>query len=422
MPVDHTIPDKPGTLVPFVAGAQHEAAKLPPECHSRIIQHIEAALHRQNRHLCCGKHLPSKYTKRKNGRTIFIHSMKPARYHRFTPPVAEATTQRGSLIRCGHLFDRCRATAALLTGTVFSSYREIVHSAGLYLLIIHIQVDRTTLNSHILLVECPDEQGLISRITGVLFRHDFNIESNHEFVDRTAGRFFMRTEFVGAPEAGPAVKEIESLLPQGARVRLAHRGDRKLVVLVTKEHHCLAELLIRHAYGELGASIEAVIGNHSVLAPLSAKFGVPFYHVPYEDRPVQKAEAEIQEVLSQYDPDYIVLAKFMRILTPEFIAQYPNRIINIHHSFLPAFVGAKPYQQAFERGVKIIGATAHFTTTDLDEGPIISQSVLPVHHSHSPEDMAQAGRDIEKLVLARALKLILEERVFLSGRRTIVFD
>jgi formyltetrahydrofolate deformylase len=271
-------------------------------------------------------------------------------------------------------------------------------------------------------VECPDEQGLISRITGVLHRHHFNIESNHEFVDRSAGRFFMRTEFIGSGEAGPAVEEIETLLPPGACVRLAHRGDRKIVVLVTREHHCLAELLVRHAYDELGASIEAVIGNHAVLAPLAAKFEIPFYHVPYEDRPPRKAEAELQEILSVYEPDYIVMAKFMRILTPEFIAQYPNRIINIHHSFLPAFVGARPYQQAFERGVKIIGATAHFTTTDLDEGPIISQSVIPVHHSHSPEDMAQAGRDIEKSVLARALKLILEERVFLSGKRTIVFD
>jgi formyltetrahydrofolate deformylase len=278
------------------------------------------------------------------------------------------------------------------------------------------------MNTHLLLVDCPDEPGLVSKITGVLYRHGLNVTSNHEFVDQNTAYFFMRTEFTAEEDPEPLVPEVRSILPQEARVRLVQPGDRRIVVLASREHHCLAELLIRHAYGELGASIVAVLSNHATLAPLAEKFGVPFHYASHEgfERPAH--EAEIHRLIEQYTPDYIVLAKYMRILTPEFVSQYPSRIINIHHSFLPAFVGARPYQQAFERGVKIIGATAHFVTHDLDEGPIIAQSVIPVDHSHSPADMAQAGRDVEKLVLAKALKLVFEERVFLSGNRTIVFD
>ncbi len=275
---------------------------------------------------------------------------------------------------------------------------------------------------HLLLIDCPDQSGLIWKITGVLLRHGFNIISNHEFVDRASWRFFMRTEFTGSVESADLLGEIQELLPEGACVRLAQTGPRRIVVLVTREHHCLGELLLRHAYGQLGATILAVLGNHATLAPLAERFQVPFHHVAHEGRERRDHERLVAEVLQQYQPEFLVLAKYMRVLSPAFVAGYPHRIINIHHSFLPAFSGAKPYRQAFDRGVKIIGATAHFVTAELDEGPIIAQSVIPVDHSHSAQDMAQAGRDVEKIVLASALRLVFEERVFIVGQRTIVFD
>jgi formyltetrahydrofolate deformylase len=273
----------------------------------------------------------------------------------------------------------------------------------------------------VLLVDCPDQRGLIHAITGVLLRHGANILSNDEFVDPEARRFFMRTEFEGVgPE--PLVGELEAVLPPPARVRLARAGHQRIAVLVTTEHHCLGELLLRHAHGELGAAIACVVSNHATLGPLAGRFGVPFHHVPHQGLARAAHEEAIAHALAPYDPDYLVLAKYMRILSPAFIARYPGRIVNIHHSFLPAFVGANPYRQAFERGVKIIGATAHFVTDALDEGPIIAQAVVPVDHGYRAEAMARAGRDVEKIVLARALELVFEDRVFLSGNRTIVFD
>jgi formyltetrahydrofolate deformylase len=281
--------------------------------------------------------------------------------------------------------------------------------------------EQPDLDRHLLLIDCQDQLGLVTRVTGSLFRQGLNIISNHEFVDRETSRFFMRTEFTGDHPAD-LVPEIQALLPPGASVRVPRAGKRRIVILVTREHHCLGELLLRHAYDELGATILAVIGNHATLAPLAGRFDIPFHHVSHLDIEREEHERRLRQVLERYDPDFLVLAKYMRVLGGEFVAMYPNRIINIHHSFLPAFTGAKPYHQAFERGVKIIGATAHFVTADLDEGPIIAQSVIPVDHSHSPADMAQAGRDVEKIVLASALRLVFEERVFLVGKRTIVFD
>jgi formyltetrahydrofolate deformylase len=278
------------------------------------------------------------------------------------------------------------------------------------------------LDRHLLLIDSPDQPGLILRVTGVLFRSGFNIISNHEFVDRETDRFFMRTEFTGDQDPAGITDEIGALLAPEARVRLAQTGKRRIVVLVTREHHCLGELLLRHAYDELGATILGVIGNHPTLAPLAARFDVPFHYVSHVGLERPEHEAALVRLIDEYDPEYLVLAKYMRVLSPEFVARYANRVINIHHSFLPAFSGANPYRQAFERGVKIIGATAHFVTAALDEGPIIAQSVIPVDHSHSPAAMAQAGRDVEKIVLARALRWVFEERVFLVGNRTIVFE
>lgn len=274
----------------------------------------------------------------------------------------------------------------------------------------------------VLLVECPDRRGLVHNITGVLLRHECNVTSNHEFVDADANRFFMRTEFTGEVNAAAVVEETKSLLPDGGNARLAKTGKRRMVLLASKEHHCLADLLVRHAFNELNAEVVAVISNHDTLRPLVEKFGLPFHHLSHEGLSREEHEAAVTSLLEQLQPEWLVLAKYMRVLSTKFVARYAQRMVNIHHSFLPAFVGAKPYQQAFERGVKVIGATAHFVTEQLDEGPIILQQVIPVDHTHSAADMAQAGRDVEQIVLSRALKLVFEDRVFLSGNRTIIFD
>ncbi len=276
--------------------------------------------------------------------------------------------------------------------------------------------------THILLIDCPDEKGLVHRITGVLYRFGGNVISNHEFVDRTSAHFFMRTEFSGDFDPDAVLHELRSLLPEAASIRMADSVPRQIVVLATKEPHCLGDLLIRHEYGELNAQLLAVIGNHETLGPLVERFGIPFHHVSHLDVDREEHEAEIGRLLASYAPEYVVLAKYMRILSPEFVAKYAGRIINIHHSFLPAFMGAQPYRQAFERGVKIIGATAHYVNSGLDTGPIIAQSVIPIDHGYTAADMARTGRDVEKIVLARALKLVFEERVFLSGNRTIIFE
>ena len=279
----------------------------------------------------------------------------------------------------------------------------------------------------IVLVDCPDEVGLIHRITGVLERARLNIESNHEFVDPLARHFFFRAEVAATTPAAstPAADLRESLaavLPRAARVRVSREERRPLVVLASREPHCLGELLLLDAVGELPGRIVAVVSNHDALRELVARFSVPFHHVPVRDgAPREEHEAALEAVIDPYAPAYLVLARYMRVLSPAFVGRRSDRIVNIHHSFLPAFAGASPYRQAFARGVKLIGATAHFVTAELDAGPIIAQDVIGVDHTYTPERMAQAGRDVEKLVLARAVRLVLEERVFLHGGRTVVF-
>ena len=180
--------------------------------------------------------------------------------------------------------------------------------------------------------------------------------------------------------------------------------------------------MIRNQFDELNASVLAVIGNHNDLEKFTRQFSVPFHFIDHENKSREDHEKELLTVIEHYAPDYIILAKFMRILSPGFIARFPNRIINIHHSFLPAFVGGNPYRQAYERGVKIIGATAHFVNDNLDEGPIIMQQVMPTDHSHSVQEMSQMGRDVEKITLAKALKLVFDDRIFVNGNKTIIFD
>ncbi len=274
---------------------------------------------------------------------------------------------------------------------------------------------------HILLIDCSDQTGLIHRITGVLSRHQLNILQNDEFVDADTQQFFMRTEFEGNIDLNALQSELLAELPQGVSLRLNPRKRKDIVVLATKEHHCLGDLLLRYAYDELNANILAVVSNHNILQPLVAKFGIPFHYITHEHCSREEHEANISKALAIYNPEYLVLAKYMRVLTPNFIKQYNNRIINIHHSFLPAFIGANPYRQAFERGVKIIGATAHFVNENLDEGPIIDQNVIPVNHRHSADEMAKAGKDVEKIVLARALKTVFQDRVFICGNKTVIF-
>jgi formyltetrahydrofolate deformylase len=275
---------------------------------------------------------------------------------------------------------------------------------------------------YVIRIECPDQPGLVHRITGVLFEQGANILSNHEFVDAVSGHFFMRTAFESATSPDDVVPAVRALLPNEATVGLAPTGKRRIVVLATKESHCLGDLLLRTAYEDFPAEILAVIANHATLGPLVEKFGIPFHHVSHLDRERMDHERAIIECVERYRPEYLVLAKYMRVLSPSFVARYPSRILNIHHSFLPAFMGAQPYRQAFERGVKLIGATGHLVTDELDTGPIIVQSVVPVTHTATAADMAQAGRDVEKIVLAKALKLLLEERIFLHNDRTIIFE
>jgi formyltetrahydrofolate deformylase len=284
-----------------------------------------------------------------------------------------------------------------------------------------VPVETTPHANHVLLVTCPDRPGLIHTITGVLVRHGVNVISNDEFVDRDLQQFVMRSEFVGRTALEAIREDVQSALPE-ASVAVSGLERPRIVVLATHEPHCLGELLVRHVNGELGATIVAVVSNRPALRRLTERFDIPFHCVPHGELPREAHEEALGRQLDRFDPDYLVLAKYMRILSPGFVERYAGRIVNIHHSFLPAFAGAHPYRQAFTRGVKIIGATAHFVTAELDEGPIIAQGVVPVDHSYRADQMAQAGRDVEKIVLAKALKLLFENRVFVMGNRTIVFD
>lgn len=273
----------------------------------------------------------------------------------------------------------------------------------------------------ILLANCPDEKGLIAKLTNICYKHQLNIVNNTEFVDNTHNRFFMRTELEGIFNDETLLADLDGALPLGSNRRLVSAGRKRIVILVTKEAHCLGDILMKNYYGGLDVEIAAVIGNYDSLAELAEKFNVPYHTVSHVGISREEHEEQVIATVAQYQPDYVILAKYMRILTPKFVAEFNNKIINIHHSFLPAFIGAQPYKQAFERGVKIIGATAHFVTNNLDEGPIILQDVIHVDHKYSAEDMASSGKDVEKSVLSKALRLVLEERVFIYENRTVVF-
>ena len=278
------------------------------------------------------------------------------------------------------------------------------------------------MENYILLVNCTDEKGLIHSITGVLYDEGLNIISNNEFVEKESNHFFMRSEFTGDINGNSILNQLKEVLPEDSNCKLIKFRKKRIVVFVSREHHCLGDLLIKNEFNEINAEILAIISNHSVLETLVEKFKIPFYYESHQNKTREEHEDNILEILKKYELDYLILAKYMRILTSNFLSKFENKIINIHHSFLPAFIGANPYEQAFKRGVKIIGATSHYVTEQLDEGPIIAQDIININHKYSVKDMKQAGREVEIAALSKAMKLIFEDRVFLCNNKTIIFE
>jgi formyltetrahydrofolate deformylase len=274
----------------------------------------------------------------------------------------------------------------------------------------------------VIVIQCKDSVGLVASISTVLARAGYNIISMREHVDIEENKFFARIVVDSISQPKEIEQALEEVLPPNASVKVNPMPEKKIVVLVTKEYHCLSDILTRNHFKTLGAEVQCVIGNHTDLQNITQRFGVPFHLVEHAGISRLDFENELKQVIGLYSPDYLVLAKFMRILSPDFITAFDFKIINIHHSFLPAFVGANPYRQAFERGVKIIGATAHFVTNDLDEGPIITQQIIPVNHSYSLKDLVRAGRENETAALAKAMALVFDDRVFVSNNKTVVFE
>ena len=274
----------------------------------------------------------------------------------------------------------------------------------------------------IIVIQCTDQLGLVAAISGILAEQKINIVSLREHVDKVENRFFMRLETEQTADIAMLETKMRSVLPADSIIAINPLPEKKIVVMVSKEYHCLADILTRNYFGTLGASVQCVIGNHTVLEDFCRRYDIPFFPVHFDEHNRPGFEQKIIDIIKQYNPDYIVLAKFMRVLSPAFVEQFPMRIINIHHSFLPAFIGASPYRQAYERGVKLIGATAHFVTNDLDQGPIIEQQISQVNHSHRPEDMIRAGREVETSGLAKALQLVFDDRVIVYQNKTIVFS
>jgi formyltetrahydrofolate deformylase len=279
-----------------------------------------------------------------------------------------------------------------------------------------------------LVIQCPDQKGIIAEVTQFIYRHKGNILYIDQYVDRENKAFFMRleSEFNGDLKAierfqqafadVPAnkYKMTWSLYPQEKKPRMA--------LFVSKYDHCLYDLLGRFKSGELEVDIPFILSNHPNLEPIATSFGIPYYHIPVTKDTKAQAEEQQLVLLKQHRVSFIVLARYMQIVSPKLIDEYPNNIINIHHSFLPAFPGAKPYHSAFARGVKIIGATSHYVTEELDAGPIIEQDVAHVSHTHSVSQLVAKGRDLEKIVLARAVNNHIAHKVMVYGNKTIVFS
>jgi len=286
-------------------------------------------------------------------------------------------------------------------------------------------------NSAILLISCPDRKGEVATIADFVYRHGGNILHADEHADEESGLFLMRVEFDPKDfDIDLSQKDLVDFGRQFSPIaaafnmkwRLAQSSQRqRMIILVSKYDHCLVDLLYRHKSGELACDIPLIISNHADNHAIA-----DFYRIPYEIVPVTRdnknqAEDRIHSLIEQHQPDFMVLARYMQILSNHFVSRYPQQIINIHHSFLPAFVGARPYHQAFERGVKLIGATSHYVTEVLDDGPIIEQDVVRVSHRDTVDDLIRKGRDLEKVVLSRAVRLHVENRILLYGNKTVVF-
>ncbi|MEO9326623.1 formyltetrahydrofolate deformylase [Gordonia aurantiaca] len=287
-----------------------------------------------------------------------------------------------------------------------------------------------TEHRYVLTLGCPDRMGIVARISSFLTEVGGWITEAAYHSDEDTGWFFTRQAIradsvpYDADElrARFATEVADWLGPETEWKLTDSRDAKSVVLLVSKETHCLIDLLGRAHRGELPAEIRAVVGNHRELEDLATRFGIPFHHVPFVRERRSEAFAQLGEIVDGYQPDAVVLARFMQILPPKLCEAWAGRAINIHHSFLPSFVGARPYHQAFARGVKLIGATCHYVTADLDAGPIIEQDVIRIDHSDSVADMVRQGRDIEALVLARGLRWHLEDRILVHGRKTVIFN
>jgi len=277
---------------------------------------------------------------------------------------------------------------------------------------------------YIMTLRCADAPGIVHATSEAIVTVGGNILENDQFTDPVTGQFCMRTRFETSSDD---VAEVRTRLEGGVSrfnpvvgLRLESQRRRALV-MVSEADHCLADLLYRREQGELALDVAAVVSNHAKCRALSERHDVPFFEVPVTPESKADAEAMLRDLVRAHDADLIVLARYMQILTPEFCQEFAGQIVNIHHSFLPGFKGARPYHQAYERGVKLIGATAHFVTGELDEGPIIDQDVVRVTHARRPQDLVALGRDIERTVLARAVTLLAEDRVAIVGKRTVIF-
>jgi formyltetrahydrofolate deformylase len=279
----------------------------------------------------------------------------------------------------------------------------------------------------ILLIDCPDRKGLVAAIADFLYRHNANILHADQHQDGELGLFLMRVEWdlqdfdLDLAHFGERFAPIAEQFQM--RWRLEQSAARpRLAIFVSRYDHCLADLLYRHQSGELACEIPLVVSNHTSAERLSEFYRIPFHFIPVSPENKREAEQEQLSLLERHRVDLVVLARYMQVLSPEFIARYPQRIINVHHSFLPAFSGARPYHRAFERGVKLIGATSHHVTEELDEGPIIEQDVVRISHRDQLEDLIQKGRDLEKVVLSRAVRWHIEHRILVYAKKTVIFD
>lgn len=279
------------------------------------------------------------------------------------------------------------------------------------------------MTNYVLVWRCPDRPGIVNKVTGALLEVEGNIVESAQFGDPDTRTFSLRTVFdspLPVEAVTAALEEVSSELSAQVRVRPTDRRPRALV-MVSREEHCLLDLLFRHRSGELAIEIPLIISNHPDCATLAGSYGIPFEHVPVAPETREEAESIMLRRVEDLGIDFVVLARYMQVLSQDVCRPLEGRIINIHHSFLPGFKGSRPYHQAHQRGVKLIGATAHYVTMDLDEGPIIDQDVARVTHAHSAADMVRIGRDVERMVLSRAVRYHAEDRVILIGSKTVVF-